>query len=440
MRAALEWAFSDDGDASIGVELAIGAAPLLIKLSLLEECERWCERALAKLEDGIRGTKQEMVLQEALALSSMYITGNSGRVRAAIERALVLEEVFGDSRHRLELSFGLYRLCMRLADFRSALAIAQRSAAFAETANDPAGQLVTDFMLGTCYHFTDDQAAAQFYCERAMARAADPSASIPDFFGFDHRVYAPISLARALWLRGFADQACSMAKTSIDEALSGFRPLSICVSLTYGSPVFLWGGDLRATDDYVERLIEYAGRRSLEPYRAAGLGLKGVVAIARGELEAGIELLRGALETLTTVKLNLLLTDLMGALAEGLRKSGQLEEALLTIDQTIGRATDCGSTFDMAELLRIKARILAAMPLHGRDSAMNCLTEALAVAKAQSALALELRSTIDLAHLLAEAGQRDQARHDLALVYGRFTEGFETEDLKIARQLLAELA
>ena len=94
----------------------------------------------------------------------------------------------------------------------------------------------------------------------------------------------------------------------------------------------------------------------------------------------------------------------------------------------------------MAELLRIKAQILAAMPQYGRDSAIDCLFEALAVAKAQSALALELRSTIALARLLAEGGQRDQARHDLALVYGRFTEGFETADLKIARQLMEELA
>ena len=60
---------------------------------------------------------------------------------------------------------------------------------------------------------------------------------------------------------------------------------------------------------------------------------------------------------------------------------------------------------------------------------MNCLTEALAVAKAQSALALELRSTITLARMIAEGGQRDHARHELALVYGRFTEGFETADL-----------
>ncbi len=94
----------------------------------------------------------------------------------------------------------------------------------------------------------------------------------------------------------------------------------------------------------------------------------------------------------------------------------------------------------MAELLRIKAQILAAIPRYGRDAATNCLAEALAVAKGQSALALELRSTIALARLRAKGGQRDQARHDLALVYGRFTEGFETADLSIARQLMKELA
>ena len=86
----------------------------------------------------------------------------------------------------------------------------------------------------------------------------------------------------------------------------------------------------------------------------------------------------------------------MGALAGGLRKRGQLEEALLTINQAIGRATDRGPKYDMAELLRIKAQIVAAMPRYGRDSAINCLTEAVAVAKSQSALALELKSAIAL--------------------------------------------
>jgi predicted ATPase len=440
VRAALQWAFSDDGDVSVGVKLATWAAALFIGLSLLEECGRWCERALAGLDVAARGTRQEMILQEALALSSMYTTGNSDQVRAAIERALALEEAFRDGRHRLELSFGLYRHFIRLADFRSALAVAQRTATFAEAAKDPAARAIADFMLGTYHHYSGDQAAAQFYGERGIARAEDPGRLVPYVFGFDYRSHTGSTLARTLWLRGFPDRARRIAKSAIDEAASRNHPLSICISLTYGPPVFLWSGNFQTAEDHIERLIEYAGRHSLEPYRAAGLGLKGAVAIARDELGTGIDLLRSALEILTTLKLNLLLTVSMGALAEGLSKSGQLEEALLTINQAIGRATECGSTFDMAELLRIRAQVLAAMPQHDRDSAINCLTEALAVAKAQSALALELRSTIDLAHLLAEGGQRDQARHDLALVYGRFTEGFETADLMAARQLMAELA
>jgi predicted ATPase len=127
----------------------------------------------------------------------------------------------------------------------------------------------------------------------------------------------------------------------------------------------------------------------------------------------------------------------MGALAEGLRKTGQFEEALFTIDAAIARATDSGAEFDLSELLRIKSQVLVAR--HDYGSAMNCLAEALAVARAQSALALELRSTMALARLLSENGQRDQARDTLALVYGRFTEGFETADLTAARALLQEL-
>jgi predicted ATPase len=91
----------------------------------------------------------------------------------------------------------------------------------------------------------------------------------------------------------------------------------------------------------------------------------------------------------------------------------------------------------LSELLRIKSQVLVAR--HDYGSAMNCLTEALAVARAQSALALELRSTMALARLLSENGQRDQARDTLALVYGRFREGFETADLTAARALLQEL-
>jgi predicted ATPase/DNA-binding winged helix-turn-helix (wHTH) protein len=439
VRAALEWAFSDGGDVAVGMELATWAVPLFIGLSLLEECKRWCERALACLDDTVRGTRQEMVLQEALALSSMFTQGDADQVRAAIERGLALEETFGDRRHQLQLLYGLYRLLMRLGDFCGALEAAQRTATFAEGAQDPTGVVVAEFMLGTCYHFMGDQAAAQFYGERGVARSVKPGTVIPNFFGFDHRIYAPISLARTLWLRGFSDQARSLARSAVEGALGQDNPLSTCVALTYGSAVFIWSGDLQIAGDYVERLVEYAGRYSIEPYRAAGLGLKGVLAIARDDVVSGVDLLRSAVGTLSAKKLNNQLTPFAGALAEGLRMTGQVEEALLTVNGAIARAAGCGSTFDMPELLRIKAEILAATPQYSRASVVNCLNEAIEAARVQSALALELRSTMTLARLLSEGGQRGQARRELALVYDRFIEGFQTEDLRLARALLEDL-
>jgi predicted ATPase len=270
-----------------------------------------------------------------------------------------------------------------------------------------------------------------------MALAVELGAVNANFFGFDQRVSALVGLARTLWLRGFADQALRIAQKAIDEAASRGYPVPVCVSLLFASMLSLWTGDLPAASDLIEQLIVHAGRYSLAPHRALGVALKGELAIARDEPEAGLELLRGALGTLHAQQFNLLITDFIGALAEGLRKTGQFEEALFTINGAIARATNSGVEFYLSELLRIKSQILAAR--HDRESAMNCLTEALAVARAQSALAWELRSTMALAGLLSEGGQRDQACHTLALAYDRFTEGFETADLRMARALLEDL-
>jgi len=194
---------------------------------------------------------------------------------------------------------------------------------------------------------------------------------------------------------------------------------------------------LPGAGDLIEQLIVHARRYSLEPYLALGIALKGELAIIREEPEAGLDLLRSALETLHAQQYNLLIPSFTRALADGLREAGQFQEAILTINGAIARAKNSGVEFNLSELLRIKSQILAAQ--HDRESAMNCLTEAIAVARAQSALAWELRSTMVWARMLSEGGQRDQARDTLALVYDRFTEGFDTADLKLARALLEDL-
>jgi hypothetical protein len=127
VRAALEWAFSDHGDIAVGVELATWAAPLFVGLSLLDECRNWCEQALAALGDAGGGTRAEMILQEALALSSMFTKGNGDEVRAAIERGIALAETFEDRDHQLQLLAGLNIFLQRIGDFRGALTVAEQT-------------------------------------------------------------------------------------------------------------------------------------------------------------------------------------------------------------------------------------------------------------------------------------------------------------------------
>jgi predicted ATPase len=437
VRAALGWALSGRGDVAVGIELATWAAPLFIGLWLLEECRGWCERALATLDDASRDTRHEMILQEALAMSSMLTRGHSDQVRVELERGLTLAEAFQDRARQLRLLVGLSIFLTRLGDIRGALAVAEQADVIAQTAKLPAGTVWAGWWVGIAHHFLGNQAAAQLHLERGLSLAVEIGTFNDNFFGFSHRISALVSLARTLWLRGFSDQALRIAQRAIDEAASRGHPVSICLSLVYASTLLLWTGDLRGASDLIEQLIAHAGRYSLEPYRADGVALKGELAIVRDEPEAGLDLLRSALETLRAQRYNLLIPSFIGAAGEGLRKTRQLEEALFAINGAIARAKNSGVEFNLSELLRIKSQILAAQ--HDREPAMNCLTEALAVARAQSALALELRSTVVLARLLSESRQRDHARHTLALVYDRFTEGFDTADLKLARALLEDL-
>jgi predicted ATPase/DNA-binding winged helix-turn-helix (wHTH) protein len=139
LRSALGWALSDRGDVAVGTELAAWAAPLFVKLSLLDECRGWCERALAALDDTSRGSRQEMILQEALTQSSMFTKGHSDQVRAAFERGLALAEACQDGGHQLSLLFGLSIFFARIGDIHRALAAAEQARVIAVAAKHSVG-------------------------------------------------------------------------------------------------------------------------------------------------------------------------------------------------------------------------------------------------------------------------------------------------------------
>jgi predicted ATPase len=231
-----------------------------------------------------------------------------------------------------------------------------------------------------------------------------------------------------------------MAQSAIDAAASQHYAVSTCISLVHAATINLWTGELTRAHGLIEKLIVHAARYSLTQYHADGIALRGELAIARHKPGVGIDSLREALVILRAEHYNLNITRFIGVLAVGLHKTKLFEEALSTINGAVSLANNSGAKFYLAELLHIKARILASMPQPNCTEAMDCLEESLAVAREQGTLALELRSACTLASLLSERGQRDQARRALSPVYERFTEGFDTADLTVARRLIEELA
>jgi predicted ATPase/DNA-binding winged helix-turn-helix (wHTH) protein len=434
VRAALEWSFLEHGDIGLGTALAASSARLFAEMSLLSECHRWTERALAVLDDQMRGTRREMELQAAFGLSLMFTKGNSEQVRAALTRSLELAEDLRDLPNQLCMLGRLHIFHERAGDFQRALAFAQRGVAVAKEIADSVGIAAAQSLLGLSYHLIGNQANARIHLEAALLQPPASQRINTIHFGFHHRNRARIAFARTLWLQGCPDQAVRLAQQTVEEAGDIGHPVTLCIALIWAVSVFHWVGDAVSAEESIERFIGHADRYSLGPYHAVGLGMKGELSVKRGQAEAGIELLRSCLEALHADRYELMTTAFHGALAEGLAMTRRLDQALVKIDETIALVERNGDLFNMPELLRLKGEFLASVADAPR--AEECFLRSLELARQQLARSWELRTMTSLARLWLRQDRRDEAREALAQVYAGFSEGFETADLEAAKQLL----
>jgi predicted ATPase len=117
-----------------------------------------------------------------------------------------------------------------------------------------------------------------------------------------------------------------------------------------------------------------------------------------------------------------------------------LTEGLDTMASALGLTAGKGSRLWDPELLRLKGELLMALDHGATADAEIAFCQAMDIARRQSSKAWELRAAMSMARLWRDQGKRDEARELLAPVYGWFTEGFDTRDLKEAKALLEELA
>jgi hypothetical protein len=298
----------------------------------------------------------------------------------------------------------------------------QRYEAVARSGGDQAFVLLADRILGLSHHFIGNQGLARQHTEQ-VRKVARGNANPPNTeFQLSPEVAAASLLTRILWLQGFPDQALAM----LDEALhaaqrSGHRFCMFYVLTFAGCPASLWTGNLSETQKYLDMITDFGPGNVPNDQLTRCWSL--VLRLRRGDKRDALiaSHIEPRLDISTVSELVVLDTG--------------------TIDTIPSPTDEVGDAlWSSPEVLRVNAELLLWRDPPGAAEAAEAeLLRSIDWARQQSALSWELRAATSLARLQRDLGRAREARDLLAEVYDRFTEGFDTADLRAAKRLLDEL-
>jgi predicted ATPase/DNA-binding winged helix-turn-helix (wHTH) protein len=436
-RAALDWAFSTEGDPEIGIALTAAYIPIWFGASLLAECRDRTEHSLRCLEP-TTSPLLHMRLQLGLGIALIVTSGPVERSRQSLSEARREAESLGDLDAQLRALWGLWTLCLNTGECYEAKDLAERFLAVGLRSGNDAILPVAHRILGHSLHLRGNQMDARHHLERVFKLSDRSTARYSTWLLYDEDILAGAMLARVMWLQGFPEQALSAAQMSMTKALATDDKLTLCLVLVLALiPIALNAGERATAERAWTMLSETATRNNFRQYTRLGHGYEGMLLISRREFEAGTALLKAALENDGRGRgTNYSSPAYLAVLAHGLAELGQLDEAQSAIDRALDGAQGGGLSWCLAELLRTKGELLVRQGVESFASAEAHFRDALGIARQQGALFWELRIALSLARLRASQGSHHEARNILAPVYNRFTEGFATADMQAARALL----
>ena len=259
--------------------------------------------------------------------------------------------------------------------------------------------------------------------------------------GHDPGVCCAYHAADLLWLLGYPDQALQKSHDSLIMARELSHPSTTSSALSFAAWFHQYRGDRHAVKARVEENTALASEQGFSPRRAMADFLRGWLLVEEGDSEAGITQMSRILDSHPARGVSGRWMAHCAALqAEVLGKFGRFSEALDVATKALARKQESGGRHYEPELHRIKGELLLQQTTANEREAEACFQNALKVAQGQSAKSLELRAAMSLSRLWYDQGKKAEARQLLGEIYGWFTEGFDTVDLKQAKALLEEIA
>jgi class 3 adenylate cyclase/tetratricopeptide (TPR) repeat protein len=378
--------------------------------------------------------RTELALRVTLGPPLIAIRGyGDPEVEVVYERARVLCRDADDA-HLFETAWGLANYYQARGELGTARTFGEQLVAIAERANEARLLVWAHLQLGATLFWQGEAAAALARLESAIAlhepsgRRLFPGSAEP---GIAARSYA----ALALWQIGYPDRALRMSREAVTAGRACGDGFSLGLALCFTAMLHQLRREPAAVRELAEEVIALATAQEFPVWRGLGRVYLGWARAHAGE-EAALDVEQGLTE-LATIGTEVGAPAGLALLADAKRATGRASEALGAVDAGLAMAEQRGQHTWDADLYRMKGEILVQLNAGANDAeAERCFVHALAAARDQKAFAL--RAATSLGRLLGHRGRRAEARAVLDGIYRRFTEGFDTVDLRDACALLRE--
>jgi len=243
--------------------------------------------------------------------------------------------------------------------------------------------------------------------------------------------------AMVLWILGYPDRALERSREALTLAREVAHPFSLAYALVFACIICSHRGEMQAVLESADAVIALSREQGFSFWLAEGILFRGQVLTALGKQKPGIAQILEGIAGWRATGAQSYGSAFLGSLAEAYLKAGQTGEGMKSLTEALALAEKTGEHYQEAWLHQLKGELLRTRG-SGVEAEQSFRT-AIRTAQSQSAKSFELLATTSLARLLAKQGRRDEARVMLAEIYGWFTEGFDTRDLKDAKALLDEL-
>lgn len=393
--------------------------------------------------------REQIKLQVALANALMHVKGYAApetkaaaaQARMLVEHAEALGETPEDPLAVFSVLYGPWATSYVAFNGDMMCELAARFMTLAEKQGATVPLMIGHRMVGLSLLSTGEIAQSRGHLDHSIT-LYDPTAHRPmaTRFGHDNRVAALIYRSWALWMLGYPESALADAERALKHARELGQAATLMLALCFTSLTFSLCGSYSTANARLAENRALANEKGAALWKAFGMLSQGCVLAMTGKssdaaqtIDAGLAEFRATGSTFWTP---LFLSYLAKAYAE----LHQLNDAWRSIDEVITAVRATKEALCEAEVHRVAGEIALLSPEQDVAKAEAYFERALAVARQQQAKSWELRAATSLARLWRDQGKVQQAPELLAPIYGWFTEGFDTRDLKAAKALLDELA